>query len=210
MKAWTVSDDEHSEIVFAESESDARVRGAGLLGVDSDDVARCARSPEFDQYGSRRAITAEGCIRNGWWFSCAGCECRVDADGGPEDQREEGDEDTGPSYHLYHPKLAWCSDRCRDADLAERFERRAGECALHEQVVNEAQRRWPGLLVLRTDIYWSRDRQDATVHFTVPGQAAGDEVSWKLGLNIVRVSSRGVPAWNTFTESLKDQRRVST
>lgn len=210
-KAYAVSDDEHAEIVFANSIRRARTLGASLLGCDGDELDDVKRAPEFDEFGSRRAITAADFLDRGWWFECAGCSNRVDASGGPEWEREDDDEDTGPSFHLYHPRSVWCSDRCREADLRDRFDSRARECALCEEVTQQALQRWPGIEIryAYANAHAKGGTPSASVSFWAPGLDATDTVEWRLGRDTVQVPSRGIDAWNSFVSSLKGRKKVT-
>lgn len=113
-KAWMVTDDEHSHIVWCDHGMQAKRLGAQGLERDFDDV-ECERYPKLDGF---HGDLLGWMLEEGWWFECGECY-----------------KHTGLSYPGFvrteHDGI-FCSDGCRVKQEAGRAEK--------ERVTREFQR----------------------------------------------------------------------
>ncbi len=72
-KAWKVSDDEHSHIVWADHGMQARRLGAQGLERDFEEV-ECERYPQLDGF---TGDLLGWMLEEGWWFECGECYKRT-------------------------------------------------------------------------------------------------------------------------------------
>jgi hypothetical protein len=81
-KAFVVRDNDEggTVVVFAKTSVEARRLGANELDIDFESVESCRRAPEFDAYADRGRVPNDVLLDMGWWFTCSGCERRIDSD----------------------------------------------------------------------------------------------------------------------------------
>ena len=127
-RAYVVSDDESSVVVFGRTWFEAKRHGAAELGGcfehgRDDGWLQCERAPQFD---ARIPPLRERVEQHGWYARCARCDATIY--GGSDDEgRVAVWSDSG--------ETAWCSDACREAyragyepgDVAARAAERAAE-----------------------------------------------------------------------------------
>ena len=84
-KAYSVTDPDPYEagscIVFANTDIEARKRGADVLNLDEIGGLKCKREPWADQYEAENKIPATEMLAHGWALMCRGCEQLME-DGG--------------------------------------------------------------------------------------------------------------------------------
>lgn len=80
LKAFVVRDNDEggTVVVFAATAVAARRLGAQELDIDFEGVESCRRAKEFDGYASAGSVPNDVLLDMGWWFTCYGCERRID------------------------------------------------------------------------------------------------------------------------------------
>lgn len=190
LKAFHAQGEEYGKIIFAKSHVEARRVAAGELGCEFQEVESCRRLPMLDKYAATGKVPAKDLIENhGWWFECAGCGTRVDAenfDYETETHREA----------VYAGEDVYCCHRCKSAE-----DHRIAEIKrLEEEVTVAALEKWPGIAIVHANGHVNRF-QKAFVDFRYPGGKYS--ARWNLGEETVSVMAIEVEAWNAFASSLK-------
>lgn len=162
LRAYMVSDDEHSVIRFAKYSVVARREGANELDVEFGDV-RCERAPYADAYTEQRWVPAEVLMANGWWISCGHCGAQVFDD--------NEDEDGNPKVPVFEGKHTYCDQDCKDAEEHDRAER----ARLKQEVIAGTLARWPEAEI----IYANSHDKDRCVQFRFDGGKY--PITWRLG-----------------------------
>ncbi|UAW08083.1 hypothetical protein [Myxococcus phage Mx4 ts27htf-1hrm-1] len=177
-KAWVVDvGDEHQEVVFATCEGRARVLAAREAGADPREV-ELRHEPRLDEHAPG-PVPADALLGRGWWLTCGWCEhlvtedcchtCAVDAD-------YEGHEVPAP---VTEGDSAWCSAACRDADKADRAERRQREATAQAAALA----RMPD-----AEVEYASATSDggASVRLRVPGCRGPVTYEWPAGTCLVQ------------------------
>lgn len=132
--AWTVSDEETSWIVFAESGKEAARKGANELDTDPECV-EAVRAPQWDKHATLGYVPPREMIEAGWWLVCRQCWRKIDND------NEQEDEDGG----FYHPdpvfvgSESFCSQRCYDKSREDDLIRQARK----QEAIAHIVKTWP-------------------------------------------------------------------
>lgn len=214
LKAYTAVSDEETVVVFGHRNDWAlRKAAAGQMSHgEPEAIERITRAPYFDHFGCASAISTADYIAAGWWFECAGCSVRVDADMEYASvDLDEGEELDGPAYHPLHPGEVWCSSECRDCDRQRRFDERLAACNEYVAARDAALREWPGITV--RNVYRQHYRQPSSleVSFDWPGVVSPYAfATWQIGSDVLRIHNPGggdVESWHAFTDSLRSPDR---
>jgi hypothetical protein len=182
-KAYVVkaSDDEGSEIVFANNSAAARRYGAKKLGMDSDEVEFCRREPEFDKYAPG-PVPLSATLPNGWWHSCASCSCTFDEEGrreyGSDDDR---DDECSPVTDA--KGLHYCSHACMMQGWADQEDTKRRQSAAIEATCL----RWPDATNIVT-YRGGRTHIKMRAVFRLPG--VSEPIDWVPGESVVLVAQR--------------------
>lgn len=175
LQAYSVSDDEHSIVVFAYTPEHAARLGGSHFGLEAEDVTT-DRRPEFDQYAAAGHVTGMQYLDQGWWMTCTHCQREVShdraADIAADIEAGEGDEE--PMDPQEHDGNLYCSLTCREADLAERA-RLAQARADAEQATLA---RFPGVTIVNVALHLPHPQ----VTFRLP---AGSHATWTVGADTV-------------------------
>lgn len=115
MRAFIVSEPygDHSAIVFAKSNIEARKWGASEWNDGELGGLICHRCPGFDKF-SETGVPASKMIEMGWWFECYNCGCKIDAD--DYDKRGIKLDDVIGTQH----SSVYCNAQCRDDHYARK------------------------------------------------------------------------------------------
>lgn len=198
--AYSVHDgDEGLEIVYAARAASARLRGANALDTDPDcvEVSRIRWADEF--YG--KPIPPLVKIAHGWWYECAGCDCRIDDE--MEDNR--GDEPRALKP-VERGQLLFCAAECRDAHDEQRRRRKLAEAALIDGLSARLLQQVPEAEITGTHAYvqsrgdmW--EASQGIVYFRFPGCGIGD-ASFRFDKPgeepRIWVCGGDLPAWDAF------------
>jgi hypothetical protein len=179
--------DEGSDIVFADTEQDAR--SLSELGVESEYLL-VERVPEFDiLQGKGHDELRAAQLLAGWWFTCSECECHVFEDYHIDD----GDEVEGTPVII--GDSVYCSADCYETHLE--CHRRYAE---NERLVcEEAMQRWPGIEVVSSNgIEMLDNAVVGGAEFRFPGGLG--TARWTRTSKDVFVQKRDLEAWNNFAQ----------
>ena len=184
LRAYSVQSDETGCVVFAASGVVARREGAQELGCDFEDIESCRLAPEFDNHAPG-PVPIAALIEAGWWYHCGGCSKKVHED----DECEDG----SPAVPFYPDEgNVYCSRDCYDSAMAERAERKR----THDEMVEQAQAKWPGIRVVGS---WEFTNPPS-MSFTFPG--GEHAVNWNAGQTHVTLNGGDEAAWHTYRASL--------
>lgn len=191
LKAYSVQDDEHGEVVFATSGIAARRIGANQLNTDFECIESCRRLPWADKYASAGRVPSLELIAHGWWFECSHCyrkvcedSCHYDKESGQEVMHqpvEEGD-------------CIYCTPACRDAELKARAEAKARKEATIKLVTDK----FPGV-----EVKWVGDGEPAKVSFTFPGGSYA--AHWTVGEGSIDVANGDTASWEAYREPYRQK-----
>ncbi len=150
-RAYSVTDpdpyDPGSCIVFANTDIEARKRGADLLNLDEIGGLKCQREPWADQYEAENKVPASEMLAHGWALTCCGCE-QVMEDGGYVtrygDDGEETEIDINPTGTQH---CCFCTPECEAREREYRSRMKRGERRFWDALAREAQRKFPGITI---------------------------------------------------------------
>lgn len=179
LRAYMVSDDEHSVIEFSKHAVAARRNGANELSTDFESVS-CKRAPYADPYAEQGWVPPQVLLANGWWMGCRHCGNQVWEDG--------EDEDGNPAEPVFEGQGVYCDQGCKDAEEHERAER----ARLKQEVINATLARWPEAQITHAS---SHDK-DRAVTFNFEGGAYS--VKWKLGEDSIMVTPCDLHAYRAW------------
>lgn len=210
MKAYIAHDceGEESVVVFGTRNNMAlRRQAAGqMTHGEVESIERVLRAPQFDRYAEQGFVPPPVLIEGGWQWGCSGCERVVNRYLAEAEDEETGEllGLDGPIWKEDRPNSVWCSTACRDADLAERAERKATEERETQESSAAFLAKFPNCEVLRV---FRRDYfkpETLEVSFRFPGQ----ETTWGIGTwkpsspGFVNVPQADVEAWKRYADQL--------
>jgi len=187
LQAYAVT--EHCEntggIVFANSDIEARKRGASEYADGEITEVSCKRAPWADQYAAAGRVPVLVMIEYGWWWTCNGCERTVTSD-----FEDYDDDDVVIDLHpVEDARGFWCTPECRDRDLRERAERKIFNAMILDHLRMLLAKRLPGAIAVENEghVYavlndglWTA--QQARIDFRFPGCVIAP-ASFRLGCN---------------------------
>jgi hypothetical protein len=162
-------------IIFARSNIEARKIGASEWNEGEIGGCQCRRAPLLDKYAGVPVSGVDMIMHYGWWIECSGCGRKVDADAIEYDGLDPID-----AGH----ESVWCCKRCMHESKARKFRERRLKRIVVNTMVEDLQRRVPGVEVIGDDAKSMFDRphvdfgkadcvQQATIAFTFPGMKMG-------------------------------------
>ena len=191
-KAFAVEDgsEECSILVFARDHNHARRLGYGSLSAGDYMETTARRVPAADHLipeGCKGWVEDDPKVQHsaGWWLSCGFCEHRV-AEDGCEECLEEGDEEKEMLAPIYMGSWTYCSEECRENEIA-RVEREAWRV---EAIKDQVLAKFPGAIIDHIDY------MGEGVSFKFPGAKYG--ARWTVGESTVLVSPCDMEAWQKF------------
>lgn len=189
LKAYMVSDDEHSVIEFSEHAVVARRNGANELSADFELVS-CRRAPYADPYAEQGWVPPQVLMANGWWIGCRHCGNQVWEDG--------EDEDGNPAAPIFEGQDVYCDQGCKDAEDHDRAERAKRK----QEVIDGTLARWPEAEI----IFANSHDKDRSVQFRFEGGKY--PITWRLGENAVLITPcdlHAYRAWDYRQQALTEQ-----
>lgn len=105
LKAYSIEEEEFSEIVFAATRGKAIYQSETYHGCLEFTAVKATRATQFDQYAELGRVPDKAMIEAGWWLECQGCYRHLTA--------EMEDDDGNPVEVYYAPDgTAYCSEGC--------------------------------------------------------------------------------------------------
>lgn len=189
VKAYMVSDDEHSVICFAKHNVVARREGANELGTEFGSV-RCERAAYADDFAEQGWVPPQVLLANGWWMGCRYCGNQVWEDG--------EDEDGNPAEPVFEGQGVYCDQGCKDAEEHDRAER----ARLKQEVIDGTLARWPEAEI----IFANSHDKDRCVQFRFEGGKY--PITWRLGEETMLITPgdlHAFRAWDYRQQVLTEQ-----
>lgn len=194
LKAYKVdsgNDEGHSCIVFATNNASARRKGAAEFDLCFEEVERCRRASEFDEYASQGDVPPLVLIKHGWWFECHHCGCQVDDENFDyEEDRERGEPVSTSDGAVY------CCAEHRALHWAELTQRQARQHAAIEAASIKFHG-WPISRISASGHYWPDSKEPLSAEFDFPGRN-GALASWPIGDDMTWISECDRDAWNAM------------
>jgi hypothetical protein len=216
-KAYSVTDPDPYEagscIVFANTDIEARKRGADVLNLDEIGGLKCKREPWADQYEAENKIPATEMLAHGWALMCRGCEQLME-DGGYVtrygDDGEETEIDINPTGTQHY---CFCTPECEASEREYRARCKRGERRFLAALIREAHRKFPGIAIQESGHHCYFDHHSKSnrcraicfvVDFTFPGSKYRASYRYDLGYEATKgkrsllVANGDKDAWVAF------------
>lgn len=181
-----------AQLYFAATPGQAKRQCANEEGCDFIEIGSCKRRPRYDVYAPG-PVPPIVLIGDGWWYECAGCGHRVEED---MDDTTANGEALRATVHERYPEYVWCSESCRDTDVAEMEAKRARLASAREKIAAK----FPATII---DHIWEAADGEIRAQLKVPGMQG--LVSWQLGTAFVGVHPDDLEAWKRYEAALSSQ-----